>query len=355
MSGKSLSKDFTKGDIKKQLLWFALPFMASNALQVLYSTIDMIIVGKYVGTAGLSAVSQSSLILNFATMVCLGFSNGGQILVAQALGAGKRKEMNDIIGTLFTQIVCIAVALTAIFLVGRTWILDVMNIPTESYDMAMDYLIICGLGLIFTAGYNMVEEIRRLYPDAVASYNRDGSDYVYLAEDLAELKGKKYHSKRNHLNRFYENDWSFEPITHENMSECIAMNEIWCSENICEFGCDDNDSRSKEDESCIVRCSFKYYDKLGYKGGLIRVNGEAQAFCFGEEAADDTFVVHVEKALRNYQGAYTAINREFVRSLCGRYKYINREEDTGEENLRKAKLSYYPVFLEDKFDITFGG
>ena len=65
--------------------------------------------------------------------------------------------------------------------------------------------------------------------------------------------------------------------------------------------------------------------------------------------------MHVEKALRNYQGAYTAINREFVRSLCGRYKYINREEDTGAENLRKAKLSYYPVFLEDKFDITFGG
>lgn len=161
MSGKRLSKDFTKGDVGKQLLWFALPFMASNALQVLYSTIDMIIVGKYVGTAGLSAVSQSSLILNFATMVCLGFSNGGQILVAQALGAGKRKEMNDIIGTLFTQIVCIAVALTAIFLIGRTWILDIMNIPMESYDMSMDYLVICGLGLIFTAGYNMVSAVLR--------------------------------------------------------------------------------------------------------------------------------------------------------------------------------------------------
>ena len=90
MKEKTLSKNFTQGSIMKQLLFFALPFMASNALQVLYSTIDMVIVGKYVGTAGLSAVSQSSLILNFATMVCLGFSNGGQVLVAQALGANKK-------------------------------------------------------------------------------------------------------------------------------------------------------------------------------------------------------------------------------------------------------------------------
>ena len=75
---KKLAKDFTQGSIPKQMFWFMLPFMASNALQVLYSTIDMIIVGHYVGTPGLSAVSQSSLILNFATMVCLGFSNAGK-------------------------------------------------------------------------------------------------------------------------------------------------------------------------------------------------------------------------------------------------------------------------------------
>ena len=94
MSAKSLAKDFTKGSISRQLIWFSLPFMASNALQVLYSTIDMIIVGKYVGTAGLSAVSQSSQILNFATMVCLGFSNAGQVLISQALGAkNTRKPM----------------------------------------------------------------------------------------------------------------------------------------------------------------------------------------------------------------------------------------------------------------------
>ncbi|MBQ7015122.1 MAG: MATE family efflux transporter [Clostridia bacterium] len=161
MKEKRLSKDFTQGNIPKQLLWFTLPFMASNALQVLYSTIDMIIVGHYVGTPGLSAVSQSSQILNFATMVCLGFSNGGQVLVSQALGAGKRKEINNIIGTLFSLITVLGIILSAVVLIARTQILDVMNIPDESYDMSMDYLVICGAGLIFTAGYNMVSAVLR--------------------------------------------------------------------------------------------------------------------------------------------------------------------------------------------------
>lgn len=209
--------------------------------------------------------------------------------------------------------------------------------------------------LLLYANKEIAEGIQQLYPQAKLHYNRDGSDYVYLAQELAELTGKKFHAKRNHLNRFYENDWSYEPICADNISECIAMNERWCRENLSECSLSEEEKQSKEDETCIVRCSFKYYDKLNYTGGLIRVNGEVQAFCFGEPSSDDTFVVHVEKALRDYQGTYTAINREFVKSLGGRYKYINREEDTGAENLRKAKLSYHPVFLEEKFDITFGG
>ena len=166
VSRNSISKDFTEGNIARQLLLFALPFMASNALQVFYSTIDMIIVGEYVGTAGLSAVSQSSQIVNFATMVCLGFSNGGQVLIAQALGAGKRKEMNDIIGTLFSFISLLSLVLAAIILAVQTPILNVMNIPPESYEMARDYLVICASGLIFTAGYNMVSAVLRGMGDA---------------------------------------------------------------------------------------------------------------------------------------------------------------------------------------------
>lgn len=159
--GKRLSKDFTQGSVPKLLLWFTLPFMASNALQVLYSTIDMIIVGAYVGTGGLSAVSQSSQILNFATMVSLGFSNAGQVLISQALGAGKRKEMSRIVGTLFILILALGILLSAIVLTARFWIMDAMNIPAESYDYAIEYLIICGAGLVFTAGYNMVSAVLR--------------------------------------------------------------------------------------------------------------------------------------------------------------------------------------------------
>lgn len=161
VKSKALSKDFTTGSVARQLILFALPFMASNALQVFYSTIDMIIVGKYVGTAGIAAVSQSSQIVNFATMVCLGFSNAGQVLLSQAMGAGKRKEMNDVIGTLFIFISAVAVAFSALMLCGQTLILDWMKIPAESFEMARDYLIICAGGLIFTAGYNLVSAILR--------------------------------------------------------------------------------------------------------------------------------------------------------------------------------------------------
>ena len=135
--------------------------MASNALQVLYSTIDMIIVGEYVGTPGLSAVSQSSQIVNFATMVCLGLSNAGQVLVSQAFGAGKKKEMNDIIGTMFSVLTIFAAILSVIIISANRWIMDIMNMPSESYDMSIDYLIICTGGLIFTAGYNMVSAVLR--------------------------------------------------------------------------------------------------------------------------------------------------------------------------------------------------
>ncbi|MBQ7796349.1 MAG: MATE family efflux transporter [Lachnospiraceae bacterium] len=161
MKENTLKKDFTQGSIPKQLFWFMLPFMASNGLQVLYSTVDMVIVGRYVGTAGIAAVSQSSLILNFATMVCLGFSNAGQILVSQALGAGKTRETNDIIGTLFTVILSMGVIFSAVILVLRHLILQIMNIPAESYDMSIDYMVICGAGLVFTAGYNMVSAVLR--------------------------------------------------------------------------------------------------------------------------------------------------------------------------------------------------
>ena len=157
----TLTKDFTKGSTAKNLLLFTLPFMLSNALLVLYSTIDMMIVGEYVGTAGLSAVSLSSLIINFASMVCLGFSNAGQVLVAQALGAEKSDRLSKITGTLFSLLAIFSLVLTGIILGFKGLILDLVNVPPEAYTMADDYLIICGVGLIFNSGYNMVSAVLR--------------------------------------------------------------------------------------------------------------------------------------------------------------------------------------------------
>lgn len=166
----ALSKNFTSGSIPKQLILFTLPFMASNALQVLYSTVDMIIVGEYVGTAGLSAVSQSSQILNFATMLTLGFSNAGQVLVSQALGAGKKREQNSIIGTLFTLILALGALLSVFILALARPILSWINIPADAAAGAYDYLIICGAGLIFTAGYNMVSAVLRGMGDSKSPF-----------------------------------------------------------------------------------------------------------------------------------------------------------------------------------------
>lgn len=187
MSSRTISKDFTKGPIMRQMFTFMLPFMFSNALQVLYSTIDMIIVGKYVGTAGISAVGQSSQIVNFATMVCLGFSNAGQVLLAQALGVGKRKEINSIIGTLFSFIFIVSMTLSVAVLSFQRSILNVMNMPNESYDMAMQYMMICMIGFVFTAGYNMVSAVLRGMGDskrpflfiAIASFVNLVLDYLF--------------------------------------------------------------------------------------------------------------------------------------------------------------------------------
>lgn len=180
---------------------------------------------------------------------------------------------------------------------------------------------------------------------AEVSTNPDYYDYIYSYEDLTELKGKKYHAKRNHIARFNDNEWSYEEINEKNIAECKAMNDEWCRRN----GCAENPDKS--DEICAVKIGLDNFNALGYVGGLIRVNGNIQAFSFGERVNSDTFVVHVEKAFTDFQGAYPTINKQFLLNSVSGVKYINREEDMGEENLRKAKQSYYPCFMEEKFRV----
>jgi len=158
---KTLARDFTKENIPKTLLAFMLPFMLSNAFEVLYSTVDMIIVGQFVGSAGLSAVSMGSQILNFATTLCTGFCNGGQVLIAQLIGARRKEELGGVIGTIFSSVLVFGAVSSAGMILLRVPLLDVLNIPPEAFDMAIDYLTICGFGLIFTFGYSMVSAVLR--------------------------------------------------------------------------------------------------------------------------------------------------------------------------------------------------
>ena len=181
-------------------------------------------------------------------------------------------------------------------------------------------------------------------------YDRDIADYVYEAEKLATLAGKKLHSKRNHVNRFQENnpEWVYESITPENVEDCFQMALKWREEMQCEIDVE------KRDEMCVTLNALRLMEELNLKGGLLRARpqGEVIAFTVGEPLSEDTFVVHIEKAYASIQGAYPMINQQFVLHEAQDFKYVNREEDTGAEGLRKAKLSYRPAFLVEKGVVT---
>ncbi len=175
---------------------------------------------------------------------------------------------------------------------------------------------------------------------------RNDGDYVYLRESLATLKGKKLSAKRNHINRFIaENpDWKYETITTQNIKEVEKMHGKWCEM------VDDGSKHGLSEESCAVKKALKYYDDLELSGGLIRAKGDVVAFSLGDRLNDKTFLVHIEKAFANITGAYQIINREFVLNNCMDYEFVNREDDTGDESLRKAKLSYRPCEIVKKYE-----
>ncbi len=177
---------------------------------------------------------------------------------------------------------------------------------------------------------------------------RDCFDYIYLSEDLINLKGKKYQPKRNHISFFIKNNnWSYEAITNSNKHECLLMSEDWLNKSESEY---------KEDlvsELAIIKKVFDNYDELGYVGGLLRCDGKVVAYTMGERMNSDVFCVHFEKAYADIRGAYPMINQQFVKNELSGYKYIDREDDVGSENLRKAKLSYHPALLPDKYEAVF--
>ena len=154
-------KDLTRGSVPKELLLFALPLFMSNALQAVYNMVDMIIVGQFIGGAGMSAVSIGGDLLHLLTFVSMGFASAGQVLIARNVGSGNREEVKETIGTLFTFLLGASVLISLICFFLRTPILNALNTPAESYDYAMDYTVTCIVGLVFIYGYNIVSAILR--------------------------------------------------------------------------------------------------------------------------------------------------------------------------------------------------
>ena len=195
-------------------------------------------------------------------------------------------------------------------------------------------------------------ELEEFFPGQFTfTADRDGYDYLYEIDRLADLGGKRLHAKRNHINRFMENNpsWTYEEITPESLGECLAMDKEWYRRSLAREG--EAEERDLGDEGVALRQAMEHYQALGLEGGLIRVYGEVVAFTMGDLLNSDTYDVHFEKAYGELQGAYAMINREFARWVRGRHpnvRYLNREDDMGVEGLRKAKESYYPDQMVEK-------
>jgi hypothetical protein len=180
--------------------------------------------------------------------------------------------------------------------------------------------------------------------------NPDQFDYVYLQKDLAELSGRKYSRKRNHIkNCLKQYTCEYVPITRDIIPACNGFLEEWCKLRDC----------AHDPELCCEQRAIRFmlydYDKYNVIGGAVKVNGEIAAVTFGERLNKDTAVVHFEKAHLEINGLYPLINQWFCQYGLKNFTYINREQDLGSPGLRKAKESYFPEKMIKKFTIVIEG
>lgn len=195
--------------------------------------------------------------------------------------------------------------------------------------------------------------IRRITHDCPGHYaflyDENDSDYVYNTPDLAELPGKRFHSKRNHVSAFLR---SHDPVladyTDEYRDACLLMQDDWARSG------QDNPLAADEEYISIMK-ALDNHESLGLKGMVVLLDGKVAAFTFGEQLTDDTVLIHIEKARRDVNGMFTFINQAFIRRAWGATRYVNREEDMGIPGIRKAKRSYRPAFMVDKYDVILGG
>ena len=208
-------------------------------------------------------------------------------------------------------------------------------------NIGIDYNVIDGN----EAFCKMVEECG-LY-DIQYNQNRDYQEYVYLSERLATLSGKELHSKKNHVNKFRSlYNYKFVPMDTSVTDECIRLAGTWLDKKY------EGNVKAYELELNSLITAMENFEYFNLIGGVLYVEDKIAAFTVGEERSSDTALIHIEKADINYKGAFAAVNCEFANMLSEKYKFLNREEDMGIEGLRKAKLSYKPEFLTDKYRCT---
>ncbi len=174
--------------------------------------------------------------------------------------------------------------------------------------------------------------------------DRDSFDYVYEVQDLLELSGRRFHDKKNKVNKFRkEYKYEYVSLSPDLIDECIEFEDFWCEVKDCEkyYGLNR--------ERCAVLSMLKNYKDLHIIGGAIRIDAKIAALTLGEQYLPDTMVIHVEKANPDIPGLYQVINQEFLLNEAGDSVYVNREQDLGLDGLRKAKMSYHPVKFIKKF------
>lgn len=177
--------------------------------------------------------------------------------------------------------------------------------------------------------------------------DRDNCDYLYASSDLITLSGKKYDGKRNLIKKFRAmNDYEYIRLDKANVGLCLKFQEEWCSLRNCDS------VEGLRNERQAIREMIENFSSFELIGGAIKVNGKIEAVAIAQELNPDTLVVHAQKASPNITGLYQAIMQEFLAREAGRFKYVNLEQDLGIEGLRKAKLSYHPAAMINKYTLT---
>ncbi len=219
----------------------------------------------------------------------------------------------------------------------------------DALQKVKDFCLANNLSLSFSYMSEEQKEVVEDFFSVKAVADRDWADYIYLSEDLRKLSGKKYHGQKNHVNSFLKKypDHVFLPYEIGLIPDIKIFAERFYAEK-------QSDNKLFLEDKALFYRMLEEAPVTDQKGGALIVGGEVVAVSFGE-VVGDTLYVHYEKALRSYSGSYATVNYLFVNRYGTECAYVNREEDCGDEGLRKAKLALHPIFLAEKYfvDVNF--